>query len=776
MKISRTIRSSKNIILIFALYLIGYINLDWQWTFLLLGVWCYIKINLEQHKKTESEEKQIQHLPSWFMYPDTQRAEWLNLLIARLWPYFGKCLEIHLNGLVKEPSFMQKLQSHYVRSINFSRISIGQIPPRIDGIGFHQSTHRDEVVLDLDVNFAGDILIQAEINFIDENLPVLPVSISNLTFANPITKSRLHLKPLMKVPPFFGAVYLSFLEVPELDFDLDCVMEFPGVSLLLRHLIRDHVQESLVYPKSLPLPLINEEELTELLEKKISSRGQVWPIIPQGVLSIFVIEAKGLPKKDFKMLGQYVTMSIKADEESHSFRSETIGNTINPQWKMMVDVPIDCANTLASDVQLHVFDEERCSQDDFLGKCTIPAQLLRTALHSHGKYQDIWKRLQLNDDDDDNAAMLHCAIGWSELKESPPVPMTSTLDDSQHLHLGVISVYVDSCQNLGGTGLFKLPSAKVKVTVCNVVQMTEASQKSTDPVYEHRMNFLVHDPRSDRVEFAVLDDSRPSGNERVLATLRYPISNLLTQPNLSFSHNALTLDNVTIKDTVAQIVVSMVFRFIHRPKTQGFGSHLSLVDLSKIIQVNQSSSSKEASINSSSSCSQGTPTEEVNVSVISTPKVTSTPLMGNTSARRTRSSHCTPSSSPTRPQPRRLQTEDYVVVGKIRLSLKYNQRTATLSVIVHRLQNLQKYYQYGPNISTYVKLRLIENILPGRNHRVRHTRQRTATQRHSFDPVFEETLHYLLPQHELKMRRLEVTVCHEGGILRSRASVLSRYV
>ena len=194
---------------------------------------------------------------------------------------------------------MQKLQSHYVRSINFSRISIGQIPPRIDGIGFHQSTHRDEVVLDIDVNFAGDILIQAEINFIDDNLPVLPVSISNLTFANPTTKSRLHLKPLIKVPPFFGAVYLSFLEVPELDFDLDCVMEFPGVSLLLRHLICDHVQESLVYPKSLPLPLINEEELTELLEKKISSRGQVWPIIPQGVLSIFVIEAKGLPKKDF---------------------------------------------------------------------------------------------------------------------------------------------------------------------------------------------------------------------------------------------------------------------------------------------------------------------------------------------------------------------------------------------------------------------------------------------------------------------------------------------
>ena len=824
--LSKISRSSKKFILIFGLYLIGYINLDWQWTFLLLGVWCYIKINLEQHKKTEKEEREMQsgpnqhHLPSWFLYPDTQRAEWLNLLIARLWPYFGKCLENHLKELAKQPSFVQKLQSHSVKSIHFPRISVGTIPPRIGGIGFHQSTHRDEVILDIDVNYAGDMSIQIEIHFINENLPVLPVSISNLTFAP--TKSRLHLKPLLKVTPFFGAVYLSFLEVPEVDFDFDCgaggllanAMEFPGVSLLLRHIIRDHVQKSLVYPKYIPLPLIDEDELAELLEKKINARGEVSPlsIIPQGVLSIFVIEAKGLPKKDFKILGQgksdpYVTMTIMADEDSHSFRSETIANTINPQWKMMVDVPIDCTKTLARDVQLQVFDEDRLGPDDFLGKCTIPAQLLRTALHSHGQYQDIWKKLQLNENDDDNDdnskdtsdhAMLHCAIGWSELKESPPVPMTSTLDSSQHLHLGVISVYVDSCQNLGGggggrrTGRFELPSPKVKVTVCNVVQMTEASQVgTTNPVYEHRMNFLVHDPRADRVEFAVLDDSRPSGRDQVMATLRYPISNLLAKSNLSLSHNVLTLDvNVKDSDCIdSQIIVSMVFRFIHRPKTQGYGSHLDLLDLSKIMQLHKvQASSKEASINSSSlssSCSQGTPAEEVNVSVISTPKVTSTPLMGNTTEqqqklhqRRTRSSHCTPSSSPTRrpPQPRKLQTEDYVVVGKIRLSLKYNQRTATLSVIVHRLQNLQKYYQHGPNISTYVKLRLIENILPGRNHRVRHTRQRTTTQRHSFDPVFEETLHYLLPQHELKMRRLEVTVCHEGGILRSRASVLSRYV
>merc|ERR1711879_1034537 len=114
------------------------------------------------------------------------------------------------------------------------------------------------------------------------------------------------------------------------------------------------------------------------------------------------------------------------------------------------------------------------------------------------------------------------------------------------------------------------------------------------------------------------------------------------------------------------------------------------------------------------------------------------------------------------------------MVGKIQLSLKYNTRTATLTVIVHRIRNLASYYNHGPP-ATYVKLRLIENILPGRNQRVKHTKQRTTTQKHSFDPVFEETLNYLLPVHELKMRRIEVTICNEGGIL-SRTVVLSRCI
>ena len=92
--------------------------------------------------------------------------------------------------------------------------------------------------------------------------------------------------------------------------------------------------------------------------------------------------------------------------------------------------------------------------------------------------------------------------------------------------------------------------------------------------------------------------------------------------------------------------------------------------------------------------------------------------------------------------------------AKIQLTLKYNQKNATLSVVVHRIRNL-----HSPCLSTnntasskdsclpanaYVKLRLIENILPGRSHRVNNTKRRTPTQKNNLNPIFEETIHYMV--------------------------------
>ena len=98
---------------------------------------------------------------------------------------------------------------------------------------------------------------------------------------------------------------------------------------------------------------------------------------------------------------------------------------------------------------------------------------------------------------------------------------------------------------------------------------------------------------------------------------------------------------------------------------------------------------------------------------------------------------------------------------KIQLSLKYNLTNMTLSVVVHKIRNLQE-----TNItwlpSAKVVTRVIEMNGLSRFRRVVNTKRKTKTQRHNVSPVFEETLEYFLPVGDVKRRRLEVSVYHDS--------------
>ena len=404
------------------------------------------------------------------------------------------------------------------------------------------------------------------------------------------------------------------------------------------------------------------------------------------MLSINVIEAKNLPKKDiFGKSDPYVKIDTSVDLLEQNFRSHTIPNNHNPNWKMMVDVPVYDAETL-TDVNLQVYDEEKVGKDELLGQCTVARQLLRTALHSKGQYQDVWKPLESLENDKDGIAMLHCQIGWSELKESLP-SLTPTLDCQ--LHQGVLTVFIDSCANLGR--FESRPYAKVKVTVCNVVQMTEIIE-DRDPVYEHRMSFLVNSPNADRVQVQVIDDRR---TDKPLGKLCLPISDLLGMTNLSVSNHVFVLEaKHQDKDLKSpHIVLSLAFRYIHRPKSHSFLRHHSLNDLAKILPMSKghsAASAASASVVSMVSMESG---ENPAESVISPPKLTSTPLL---IASAQENHHQRSSSFPSRsPLLCREVVESYAQEGKIQLSLKYCSSTAHFSVIVHRIRNLQYYVKHG---------------------------------------------------------------------------------
>ena len=186
-------------------------------------------------------------------------------------------------------------------------------------------------------------------------LPPAKASITQVSLASSCL--RVHLKPLLEDVPFVGALTVSFLRPPDFDFDLDglaTALSIPGVSLLLRHVIQDQLEQTIVMPNSLTISLLpNLRNIKSRNIRRDKSRETVTSVIalPSGVLNVNIVEAKGLENKDNVLLGQgksdpYATLEITSDGETSTFKTYVISNNLHPVWNVAVDLPVDNPESL----------------------------------------------------------------------------------------------------------------------------------------------------------------------------------------------------------------------------------------------------------------------------------------------------------------------------------------------------------------------------------------------------------------------------------------------
>ena len=226
--------------------------------------------------------------------PDVQRTEFINLILLQLWPYLDKYLRNTLIKIENDEVLRERLHGYQVKSIRFPTVDLGKVPPRIHGIKFHQASGRDEAILDLTIVYAGDLSIMVEAALINEHFPAVRASLYNLNLTS--SHVRILLRPLIPDVPFVGSVTVSFLETPHLDFDLGGfanVFDVPGISLLLRHIIQDQLEQTIVLPNSQTFELIPKSQLDEIKRKQKEKRGIDAVFMPKGVLFVNIIEAKG---------------------------------------------------------------------------------------------------------------------------------------------------------------------------------------------------------------------------------------------------------------------------------------------------------------------------------------------------------------------------------------------------------------------------------------------------------------------------------------------------
>jgi len=124
-------------------------------------------------------------LPAWALDPDTQRAEWANSVLAQLWPAAENWLQRTLADLEADPSWSSRLAAALAPApapqLNFAPVHLGRVAPRLTGVRAHQAVHRDEIVLDVDVVYAGDADVGVTASFAGVRISA---SVKNVSFSD----------------------------------------------------------------------------------------------------------------------------------------------------------------------------------------------------------------------------------------------------------------------------------------------------------------------------------------------------------------------------------------------------------------------------------------------------------------------------------------------------------------------------------------------------------------------------------------------------------------
>ncbi|TRY62841.1 hypothetical protein TCAL_08192 [Tigriopus californicus] len=442
----------------------------------------------------------LEHFPSWVSFPDFDRVEWINDILAQLWKSIDGYATYFIVQYI-EPEIRKILDSMALETVSgfkVQKIALGDVPARVGGIKvYNRNVTRDEIILDAEVIYNGD----ARVLF---TLQGIKAEIRQINFRG---TARITLKPIVNTFPFIGGFEIYFLNKPVLDYNLGGIgtfAEVPGANAIVKSVVEDQIRSRFVWPNRfrmfLPMDVITSRPNKSFLLSK-----------PAGVLQVNLKEAKDLLKKDKGLTGSglsdpYAVMSI--GERKISFRNKYVPKTVNPEWNYIHEFIME--DSFGQKLMIDVFDFDNSTTDDFLGSIAIEiGNIVESQVY------DEWMRLSQV-----KHGQLHLNAKW--LKTEP-----ITEDNANSFQSYVVSILIDSCKDLSKEGKNSLPSPRCKLTPSRGdPKMTQAKTKTKDPIFEESFLFFCHNASTDSILIKVVD-SRGSDS---LGQVRLPIDHLKNSP------------------------------------------------------------------------------------------------------------------------------------------------------------------------------------------------------------------------------------------------------
>ncbi|XP_071590855.1 extended synaptotagmin-2 isoform X1 [Heliangelus exortis] len=813
---------ARSFVLIFPVYVLGYLGLSFSWVLIALCGLFWIR----RHRggKTsrlgralaflEDEEEAVRlsvssaDLPAWVHFPDTERAEWLNKTVKQMWPFICQFIEKLFRETI-EPAV--RGANNHLSTFSFTKIDIGNQPLRINGVKVYtENVDKRQIILDLQISFVGNCEIDLEIKRYFCRAGVKSIQIHGTM--------RVILEPLIGDMPLIGALSLFFLRKPLLEINwtgLTNLLDVPGLNGLSDTIILDIISNYLVLPNRITVPLVSEVQIAQLR----------FPI-PKGVLRIHFIEAQDLEGKD-----TYLKGIVKGKSDPYGiirlgnqiFQSKVIKENLNPKWNEVYEALV--YEHPGQELEIELFDEDP-DKDDFLGSLII--DLIEVEKE---RLLDEWFTL-----DEVSKGKLHLKLEWLTLMptaENLDKVLTSIRADKDQANDGLSSalliLYLDSARNLPSiyegnfgcgylkerrasglvfcentTSLYRAlfsgkkinsnPNPLVLLSVGHKAQESKIRYKTNEPVWEENFTFFVHNPKRQDLEVEVRDEQHQCS----LGNFKLPLSQLLESEDLTM-HQRFHLSNSGPNSTINMKIALRVLSLEKQARSP---------DHQHSAQVKRPSLSKDARKSSFKPQVPVSPPPDSNKPVPASP-VTDSDKKTDTAEKShpsnaspqwptdlSRSSSSLPASSfsyspshlsvkePTpsiasdislpiatqelRQRLRQLEngtTLGQSPLGQIQLTIRHSSQRNKLIVVVHSCRNLIAFSEEGSD--PYVRMYL----LPDKR---RSGRRKTHVSKKTLNPVFDQIFDFSVSLPEVQRRTLDVAVKNSGGFLSKDKGLLGK--
>lgn len=295
--------------------------------------------------------------PDSFARNHSESSEWVSHLVEQIWPYLQRLFERVLLGTV-EPALAASMPSSFPQ-LRFTKMVLGDTPPKVNGVRVG-GERGESIVVEMDVDYDG----KPEISIGVGQKKRISFGIDGLRLQGCV---EVVIAPLMTEFPVYGAMAVSFLNSPEIQYELTGLATVAELQMLQRP-----------FHKVLKKVLANQFVLpNRFVYKLVPSLDYFRFAVPlAAVLRVTVVKGNGFPNTDdvwWKTLfGAEPEPDVYLELRVGSITRFTkrIDDENDPVWNETHDFIL---SSKSKSQMLYVYAYDfNVGVDEWLGKTTIP--------------------------------------------------------------------------------------------------------------------------------------------------------------------------------------------------------------------------------------------------------------------------------------------------------------------------------------------------------------------------------------------------------------------